>query len=406
MSSVDYLAALTPRDDSHFQYARPHLEFLLWDRFIEAIVGVWFFFVGASVGSFLNVVVYRLPLGLSLVSQGSRCPFCLTPILARDNLPILGWIGLKGRCRACRLPISSRYPIVETLTGLMFLLVYGAELASGGSGIPNSWFPLDLVIGDVVLDGRWDLLALYLYHVFFLCLLWSTALMAYDGKRPPFKIWLTGFAVTVVALGSWPWMYPLLMNWGGGYPLDQVTLYPVPFWPLSGVLPLEMHHPWTDALTALIGLASGAGASLLLDRFSFQKKVHAALQECEVDLQSPEADEGAISTGVDVKLDIVEPDNDSEDRFEEVRQVQREDSPEASRPWAAGMLVMIGMAWGWQFLVGVVLLCLPLRLLLRWGLPRLRNLSAATWALSLWGASLLLLMRWDWWQAIWVQAVP
>ena len=421
MSSLDYLAALSPQDNSRYVYVRPQLEFLLWDRFVEAIVGVWFFVVGASVGSFLNVVVYRLPLGLSLVSQGSRCPFCMTPILFRDNLPILGWLGLKGRCRACRLPISSRYPIVETLIGLMFLFTYGAELANGGSRIPNSWFPLKLAIGDVVLDGRWDLIGLYFYHVFFLCLLGAAALMAYDAKRPPLKIWLTGFVVMVVAVASWPWLYPQLVNWGGGYPQAQVTLYPVPFWPISGVLPLEMHRSWTDALTALIGLAGGAGVSLLLDRFSFQRKVRSGAHGDEVDsrmthfegdhveaaamdIETDGAETGSVEPNL-VKVNLTESEDGKRDCIKEIRPVQHEDVPVVTRPWAAGMLIMIGMAWGWQFLVGVLLLCYPLHLLMRWGLPRLRNLRVATWALSLWAASMLLLMCWDGWQSIWVNVV-
>jgi hypothetical protein len=394
MASVDYLAALTPEDYDRPRYARPHLAFLLWDRFVEAIVGVWFFVVGASVGSFLNVVVYRLPLGLSLVSQGSRCPFCLTPILARDNLPILGWIGLRGRCRACRLPISSRYPVVEALTGLMFLVVYGAELARGGSGIPNSWFPLDLVIGDIVLDGRWDLLGLYLYHMYFLCILWSTALMVYDGKQPPLKIWLAGFSGTVLAVGSWPWVYPQLIQWGGGYALEQVTLYPVPFWPISGVLPLEMHGPWTDVFTAFVGLASGLGVAMLLDRISFRPKVEPDTQRCEAELTDSPIEQDS-NDALETAAERVGSEKNSVVKF---RLGRGEASQLVSRPWVAGMLAMIGMAWGWQFLVGVLLLCFPVNFLLRCVLPRFRNLRAAAWALSLCGATLLVLIRWDGWQ--------
>src|SRR5581483_1403469 len=67
---------------------------------------------GAVFGSFFNVVAYRLPSGMSLSKPGSACPACKTPIKPYDNIPVLGWILLRGRCRACGEPISARYPIV------------------------------------------------------------------------------------------------------------------------------------------------------------------------------------------------------------------------------------------------------------------------------------------------------
>jgi leader peptidase (prepilin peptidase) / N-methyltransferase len=79
------------------------------------------FLMGAVWGSFLNVVVYRLPRGLSLVRPASRCPACEVPIKARDNVPILGWLLLRGRCRACGVNISPRYPVVELAMGLLSL---------------------------------------------------------------------------------------------------------------------------------------------------------------------------------------------------------------------------------------------------------------------------------------------
>jgi leader peptidase (prepilin peptidase)/N-methyltransferase len=74
---------------------------------------------GAIVGSFFNVVAYRLPRKESLLRPGSRCPHCETPIKPYDNVPVLGWLWLRGRCRACGAPIAWRYPLVEALTGLL-----------------------------------------------------------------------------------------------------------------------------------------------------------------------------------------------------------------------------------------------------------------------------------------------
>lgn len=79
--------------------------------------------MGAIVGSFLNVVAYRLPRGESVARPASRCPGCGTPIRPWDNIPVLSWLLLRGRCRACGEPISPRYPIVEAGTGLLCALV-------------------------------------------------------------------------------------------------------------------------------------------------------------------------------------------------------------------------------------------------------------------------------------------
>ena len=82
------------------------------------------FLLGASIGSFINVVVYRLPAGLSILWPPSRCPHCLNQLKAYDNVPVLGWMWLRGRCRYCKSKISVRYPVVEALTGIVFLLVF------------------------------------------------------------------------------------------------------------------------------------------------------------------------------------------------------------------------------------------------------------------------------------------
>ncbi len=76
---------------------------------------------GLAVGSFLNVLIHRLPAGESVLFPGSRCPVCAAPIRLRDNVPLFSWLWLRGRCRGCRARISVRYPLVELLTGLLFV---------------------------------------------------------------------------------------------------------------------------------------------------------------------------------------------------------------------------------------------------------------------------------------------
>ncbi len=87
--------------------------------FLIAVTAV----IGLAIGSFLNVVIYRVPQGESLSSPASHCPHCLTPIRNRHNVPVLGWLVLRGRCAECAAPISVRYPLIESLTCLSFVVV-------------------------------------------------------------------------------------------------------------------------------------------------------------------------------------------------------------------------------------------------------------------------------------------
>ena len=81
------------------------------------------FLFGVVLGSFLNVCICRMPAGESVVSPASHCPHCQAAIRRRDNIPLLSYVLLRGRCRACRAPISGRYPLVEALTGVLFAVL-------------------------------------------------------------------------------------------------------------------------------------------------------------------------------------------------------------------------------------------------------------------------------------------
>ena len=98
----------------------------------------FFFATGAIVGSFANVCIHRLPRGASVVQPGSRCPACGAPIAFYDNVPVVSWLVLGGRCRRCRAPISARYPLVETLVALLFLaagFLYGPTLVAASAAL-------------------------------------------------------------------------------------------------------------------------------------------------------------------------------------------------------------------------------------------------------------------------------
>ena len=96
---------------------------------------LWVFPVGLAVGSFLNVCVYRVPAGQSVISPRSQCPACHTPIAWFDNIPLLSYLWLGRRCRHCQTSISIRYPVIELMNGLGYVGVaatFGYTLAAGG----------------------------------------------------------------------------------------------------------------------------------------------------------------------------------------------------------------------------------------------------------------------------------
>lgn len=114
---------------------------------------LWLIFItmfGACVGSFLNVVIYRLPAGISIVHPPSRCPHCEHKLAAYDNVPVLGWLWLLGKCRSCKAPISIQYPLVEAATAIMFggmfALFYMTDFRPpfAFAGLESTW-PLFLV---------------------------------------------------------------------------------------------------------------------------------------------------------------------------------------------------------------------------------------------------------------------
>ena len=105
-----------------------------WPAWLRGFAAGWMFVVGSCFGSFLNVVAYRWPRRMSLSKPGSHCPHCSRPIAVRDNVPIVAWLWLRGRCRQCGGSIAARYPLVELLAGTAFLLVGWGELLTPRGG--------------------------------------------------------------------------------------------------------------------------------------------------------------------------------------------------------------------------------------------------------------------------------
>src|SRR5207249_1054614 len=112
------------------------------------------FALGACIGSFLNVCIYRLPQDESVLRPASRCPRCATPIAWRDNIPLLSWLLLGARCRACRAPIQARYPLVEAATGALAVLALVGFGPSPAAAVAFLFTAALLLITFVDLDHR------------------------------------------------------------------------------------------------------------------------------------------------------------------------------------------------------------------------------------------------------------
>jgi leader peptidase (prepilin peptidase)/N-methyltransferase len=215
--------------------------------------------LGLIVGSFLNVVIYRVPLGLSVIRPGSACPTCHAPITARDNIPLLSWLLLRRRCRHCHEPISARYPAVELLTSVVWVSLGWWCVQSPGR---LSLLPVLLILGAAAV---------------------ALALIDIEHHRLPDAIVLPLYPITLVGLlvagilsGDWNWsgaligaacwLLPIGGLWfftgGRGMGMGDVKLAPV----LGGTL------GWIAVGSALVGLLAAfvlgglVGAALLIGR--------------------------------------------------------------------------------------------------------------------------------------------
>src|SRR5256714_12478316 len=109
---------------------------------------------GALIGSFLNVVVYRLPLGQSLVKPRSRCTKCDTPVAPRDNVPVLSWLLLRGRCRHCGHRISARYPAVELIPAALFAAIVVVRGADARLALELPFAAMLVAVADIDIEHR------------------------------------------------------------------------------------------------------------------------------------------------------------------------------------------------------------------------------------------------------------
>ena len=141
---------------------------------VELLLIVFLVLVGLIVGSFLNVVIWRVPRGESIVSPPSHCPGCDRPVRPRDNIPVISWLLLRGKCRDCGEPISARYPLVEAGTAAVFV-VLGLRIGA------HADLPAFLYLGAIGV---------------------ALALIDLDVKRLPNAIVLPSYGVAAILLGA------------------------------------------------------------------------------------------------------------------------------------------------------------------------------------------------------------
>ena len=188
---------------------------LATDHFWLCAIGLYFY--GSCFGSFMNVVAYRLPLGMSVILPSSQCPRCNHPIRAIHNIPVIGWLLLKGKCYDCHLPIAFRYPLVEMSIGILFVL-----MAFLGTALrPDHWVEY-AVLGlrtPTDMTSHW---IGYGFQMLLLCTLISAALIRWERRQIPAQV----FYVSLLIGLATPVIYPTIR----AVPLTTESLMIGPAW--------------------------------------------------------------------------------------------------------------------------------------------------------------------------------
>jgi leader peptidase (prepilin peptidase)/N-methyltransferase len=218
--------------------------------------------LGLLVGSFLNVVIHRVPQGLSVVRPPSACPSCGTPVAPRDNVPLASWLLLRGRARCCGAPVSARYPLVELATGAAFAGV--AAWRGPGFDLPAFWYlaavSVALAVIDVDVHRLPDAIVLRSYPV---CAALLTAAALLDGRPGA----LVRAAVGGVAL--WALYFVLILVYPAGMGYGDVKL--------AGILGMYLGYvAWTALpVGAFLGFLAGGlvGGGLMLARRATRKSM-------------------------------------------------------------------------------------------------------------------------------------
>lgn len=229
-----------------------------------ALLVLWFVFVflaGCAVGSFLNVAVARLPFEKSLLWPGSRCPKCLQAIAAADNVPVLSYFRLGGRCRSCQAEIHWRYPAVELGTGLAFVGLFYLEMVANVLGLPM----IDARWGRAPGLVPWQALFVFLHHAILLSFLIAVSLCDLSDMEIPLSITVTGTLVGLAMSALLPWPCPETMPPPRPAPPIEIPLLVKATPPVPGAYPWPLWWPlpeWLPPGSWQLGLATGLAGAL------------------------------------------------------------------------------------------------------------------------------------------------
>lgn len=236
---------------------------------------VWVFVFGLGIGSFLNVLIVRLPLEKSPIWPGSRCGKCLRGLKLIDNLPILGYLRLRGKCRFCGATFSSRYMWVELGTGLAFVALFLVEIAFQAKGGPNflqSWHHspgLEFPYFRAPIPP-WQDCVYFAIHACFLSLLIAAAVVDLEHQIIPPQITYFGTFVAMLAAVIFPWPWPNSPELLAGNPVGRPWLLPDVVIPTGLMLwPFAEPPEWARPGSPLLGLLNGvigAAVGMLVGR--------------------------------------------------------------------------------------------------------------------------------------------
>ncbi|XZE53364.1 prepilin peptidase [Planctomycetaceae bacterium SH139] len=285
-------------------------------RIHSAKVAIFAIFVaiGASFGSFLNVVAESLPSGRSIALRSSACPQCEQPIRRVDNLPIISYLLLGGRCRSCQTAIPLRYLLTELTGAGLFAAMFIGELVSGAANLPGVKQPMYTGIVWIILYTKWNVVAVTAYHLFLFCTVMTAVFAQVQRLSLPLRFWLPAL---LLAIGL-PTVFPDLM------PL-KIDASIAAWLPLSNLS--------VGLVSSLAGLAAAVATAPLLGQFA---------RRTLLTKQAPPSE-----------------DTDGEDTSD----------GGSTLSWS---LCVLGAGLGWQATVSIVVLCVAALLLLRL-LPPVRH---------------------------------
>ncbi len=217
---------------------------------MHAFIYAYVMFFGSCIASFLNVVAWRVPRGRSILGS-SHCPGCDHKLSMRDNIPIWGWLKNEGQCRHCQSPISQRYLWVEVLLGILFLVLFFAEIVFAGFNLPTAPDLHYTGIAHVLFSPNAQLIQTFAFHAALVSILFTIAMIAGESFRIP----LSYIAISGLILAGIAFFCPVVL---------QVSWQALPTLPANETLvPFNTDSLLTMALGAATGVAAGVSASFV-----------------------------------------------------------------------------------------------------------------------------------------------